>query len=94
MPDTRSLRGAVLAFVSGAVTSGLGYALWYSVLPKLEAAGAGLAQLTVPVSATVAGVMILGEVASSRLVMASALVLGGVALGVFGSQRSSGSSGS
>ena len=91
IPDGMTLEGAVLAVVSGAVTSGLGYALWYSVLPRLDAAVAALAQLTVPVIATLGGVALLGELTTARLVLASALVLGGVALGVVGGQRTSGS---
>ena len=89
--DGMSGSGVVLAIVCGAVTSGLGYALWYSVLPKLDAAVAALAQLTVPVIAVLGGVVILGEGASGRLIMASAVVLGGVALGVLGGQRKIGS---
>jgi len=92
--DGMSMSGALLAIACGAVTSGLGYALWYSVLPKLDAAVAALTQLTVPVIAVLGGVLILGEVASGRLIMASAVVLGGVALGVLGGQRKIGSSGS
>ncbi len=94
LPDAISPQGALLAIISGAVTSGLGYALWYSVLPKLEAAVAALAQLTVPVIATLGGIVLLGEVATTRLIMASALVIGGVAFGVVGGQRKIGSSGS
>ena len=52
---------------------------------------AALVQLTVPVIAVLGGVLILGEVASGRLIMASAVVLGGVALGVLGGQRRMGS---
>ena len=89
--DGMSASGAFLAIVCGAMTSGLGYALWYSVLPKLDAAVAALTQLTVPVIAVLGGVLILGEVASGRLIMASAVVLGGVALGVLGGQRRMGS---
>ncbi|NNJ68156.1 MAG: DMT family transporter [Boseongicola sp.] len=89
--DGMSASGAILAIVCGAVTSGLGYALWYTVLPKLDAAVAALTQLTVPVIAVVGGVIVLGEVASGRLILASAVVLGGVALGVLGGQRKSGS---
>ncbi|MEM7472631.1 MAG: DMT family transporter [Pseudomonadota bacterium] len=71
--------GAVFAFVSGAVTSALGYALWYQVLPRLEAATAGIAQLTVPVIALAGGMIFLGEALTLGFVLASALVLGGVA---------------
>ena len=92
--DGMSAGGAVLAIICGAVTSGLGYALWYTVLPKLDAAVAALTQLTVPVIAVVGGVLVLGEVASGRLILASAVVLGGVALGVLGGQRRMGSKGS
>ena len=72
--------GILLAILSGAVTSGLGYALWYGVLPHLGAARAAVAQLTVPVIAAGAGAVWLGEGVSLRFVLASMLVLGGVAL--------------
>jgi drug/metabolite transporter (DMT)-like permease len=79
--------GAALATVSGVVTSGLGYALWYRVLPRLEASTAALAQLTVPVIAMGGGVALLGEENTPRLVFASGLVIGGVALGVLAGRR-------
>lgn len=72
--------GIGLAVVSGAVTSGLGYALWYALVPELGAARAAVAQLTVPVIAAAAGVLTLGEAVSLRFMLASALVLCGVAL--------------
>ncbi|MXQ08538.1 EamA family transporter [Alphaproteobacteria bacterium GH1-50] len=88
-------QGIVLAVVSGAVTSGLGYALWYTVLPGLDRSVAALAQLTVPVIAVAGGVLFLGEGLTARLVLSSAIILGGVALGVLASsQRRIGSSGS
>ncbi|MEL6375796.1 MAG: DMT family transporter [Pseudomonadota bacterium] len=74
------ITGVSLAIISGAITSGLGYALWYAVLPKLDASTAAVAQLTVPVLALAAGVALLGEVLTLRLTLASLLVLGGVAL--------------
>lgn len=74
--------GWALAILSGAVTSGLGYALWYSVLPRLPASVAAVAQLTVPIIALLGGVLLLGEVVTLRIALASALVLGGVALSV------------
>ena len=86
--------GALLAILSGAATSGLGYALWYSVLPRLDAAVAALAQLTVPVIAVLGGIVLLGEAATTRLIFASIVVLGGVAFGVVGGQRKIGSRGS
>lgn len=72
--------GILMAVASGAVTSGLGYALWYAVLPKLGAARAAVAQLTVPVIAALGGAVLLAEVPGIRFWLAAALVLGGVAL--------------
>ena len=72
--------GVGLAVVSGAVTSGLGYALWYAVLPGLGAARAAVAQLTVPVIAALGGAVLLAEGPGLRFWLASVLVLGGVAL--------------
>ena len=75
-------KGVTLALVSGAITSGLGYVVWYRVLPRLRTAEASIVQLLVPVLAALAGVVVLDEVLSARLVLASALILGGVALAV------------
>ena len=72
--------GIALAVVSGAVTSGLGYALWYAVLPRLGAARAAVAQLTVPVIAALGGALLLRELPGPRFWIAAVLVLGGVAL--------------
>ena len=72
--------GAGLAVVSGAVTSGLGYALWYSLLPGLAPAIAAILQLCVPVIAVLGGVLLLGETVGLRFAAGAALVLGGVAL--------------
>lgn len=72
--------GIALALVSGAVTSGLGYALWYTILPRLGAARGGVAQLSVPLIAIAGGMVFLGEPLTLRFVIASALVLGGVAI--------------
>ena len=74
--------GIILAIVAGAITSGLGYALWYTVLPALTASVAAVAQLTVPVIALLGGVLLLGETLTLQIVLSSALVLGGVALSV------------
>jgi drug/metabolite transporter (DMT)-like permease len=73
-------QGVLLAVVSGAVTSGLGYALWYALLPRLGAARAAVAQLTVPVIAALGGAVLLAELPGLRFWLASLLVLGGVAL--------------
>jgi len=73
-----TIRGVALACLSGVVTSGLGYALWYAVLPKLQTTQAAIAQLTVPVIAMAGGMLFLGENLTLQFVIASALVLGGV----------------
>ncbi len=79
--------GLALGILSGAVTSGLGYALWYSVMPSLGAARAAVAQLTVPVIAVGAGVLLLGESVTPRLILSCLLVIGGVGLGLAPSFR-------
>ncbi len=74
------LAGIITAVVAGAITSGLGYALWYRVLPALPTTVAGIAQLSVPVIAVAAGVAFLGESLSLRFTIAGVLVLGGIAI--------------
>jgi drug/metabolite transporter (DMT)-like permease len=74
--------GLWLAVLSGAVSSGLGYALWYRILPGLGASRAAVAQLTVPVLAALGGSLLLHEALTLRFVVAAALVLGGVGLAV------------
>ena len=85
--DSMSPAGMLLAVISGTVTSGLGYALWYSVLPDLPVAVAAVAQLTVPIIALAGGVALLGESATLRIAIASAMVLGGVGLSLVARQR-------
>jgi len=75
-----AMKGVLLAVLSGAVTSGLGYALWYAVLPQLEASIAAVAQLTVPVIAMAGGLLFLAEVPDWDFVIGAVLVLGGVGL--------------
>ena len=71
-------QGVWLAVLSGSVTSGLGYALWYGVVPRLGAARAAVAQLTVPVLAAAGGAALLDEAVGLRFLLASGLVLSGV----------------
>lgn len=73
-------RGAFLALVSGALTSGVGYALWYAALGGLTATRAAIVQLMVPPLAATGGVLVLGEPFSLRLAIASAFILGGIAI--------------
>lgn len=74
--------GILLAALSGAIASGLGYAAWYTALPRLGAIAAANAQLSVPVLAALAGVVLFAEPITARLALASVLVLGGTALAV------------
>lgn len=91
---TATTPGIALAVLSGAVTSGLGYALWYAVLPKLDASVSGLVQLSVPVIAMLGGVLLLGEVLTLRMLGAGLLTLGGIAYGLGAVQLARGSRGS
>ena len=83
-PGSLDWAGVGLAVASGALTSGLGYALWYAVLPGLGATIAAIAQLTVPILAMAGGMVFLGEPVTLRFVLAATLVLGGVALSLVG----------
>ena len=75
-----STHGVTLAIVSGAITSGIGYVIWYAALEYLSAIQAALVQLSVPAIATAGGVVLLLEPLSLRLFIASALVLGGISI--------------
>jgi drug/metabolite transporter (DMT)-like permease len=72
--------GVGYAAASGAIASGVGYCLWYLALPALRATTAATLQLAVPVLTAVGGVVLLGEVPSVRLVLASLAILGGISL--------------
>ena len=72
--------GIGYAIASGALASGIGYAIWYTALPALKASGAATVQLSVPVLAAAGGIAFLGEQITVRFVLASAAVLGGIAL--------------
>ena len=74
------LGGIVAALVAGAVTSGLAYALWYRVLPRLPTTIAAIAQLSVPVLAVGGGVVFLAEALTLRLWVSGLFVLGGIAV--------------
>ncbi|CAA9221988.1 MAG: Permease of the drug/metabolite transporter (DMT) superfamily [uncultured Chthoniobacterales bacterium] len=74
------LAGAVYALLSGALASGVGYAIWYTALRGLKAASAATVQLSVPVLTAVAGVLLLGEALTLRSILASAAILGGITL--------------
>ncbi len=75
-----STKGVLLALLSGTVTSGLGYTIWYMALKELTSIQASIVQLFVPVLAAIGGVLFVGELISSKLVVASLMILGGVLL--------------
>ena len=75
--------GVGLAILSGAVFSGLGYLLWFSILPNLATTTAAVAQLTVPLIAMIGGMVFLSEPLTLQFVVASALVLGGIGLSIW-----------
>lgn len=72
--------GVVYAVLSGALTSGIGYAIWYAALPGLAAVQAASVQLSVPLLTALAGSLLLGETLTGRLLLAGAAILGGIAL--------------
>jgi len=72
--------GTAYAIASGALTSGVGYAIWYTALPQLKATIAATLQLSVPVIAALGGIAFLGEHLTLRLVLAAITILGGIAL--------------
>lgn len=73
--------------MSGALTSGVGYAIWYRVLPALKGASAATVQLSVPVIAAAGGVVFIGEPVSLRLVLASIAILAGIALVILNKRK-------
>ena len=79
--------GIGFAILSGAIASGVGYAIWYTALPGLKAASAATVQLSVPVLAAAGGILFLGESITLRLLFASVAVLGGIALVVMEKRR-------
>jgi len=77
----------LLAVLSGALTSGVGYAIWYSALRNLKPSQAGVVQLLVPIIAALGGVLFAGELLTSRLVISSILTLGGILIFIRAKKR-------
>jgi drug/metabolite transporter (DMT)-like permease len=77
-----SVTGVALAVLAGAITSGMGYALWYWVLPQIGPSTAAVVQLSVPIIAIVAGAVLQGEVISITVIVAAGFVVGGIGLAV------------
>jgi drug/metabolite transporter (DMT)-like permease len=74
--------GFLWAALSGSITSGVGYVLWYAALPHLTATRAATVQLAVPVLAALAGAVVLSEAISLRLIISAVVILGGVGLAI------------
>ncbi|MGR3276964.1 DMT family transporter [Acaryochloris marina NIES-2412] len=79
---TSTITGCLYAVAAGAVTSGLGYTIWYTALKDLTATSAATVQLSVPVIAAAGGILFLDEHLTLRLVVASCAILGGIALAI------------
>ncbi|HET8762966.1 MAG TPA: DMT family transporter, partial [Gemmatimonadales bacterium] len=79
-----SSSGLLLAVISGAITSGLGYVLWYSVLPSLGGTRAAIVQLLVPVIAVLGSIVFLGEALTAHLALSGSVILGGVVVAMLG----------
>jgi drug/metabolite transporter (DMT)-like permease len=79
--------GVGFAVASGAITSGLGYAIWYTALPGLKTTHAATVQLSVPVLAALGGIALLGETATLRFLLAAIAILGGIALVIVDNRR-------
>lgn len=77
-----SPKGIALAILSGAVTSGLGYAVWYLVLPRIQVSTAAIGQLSVPLIATAGGIIVADEELSLRFIAAASLIIGGILVNV------------
>lgn len=81
------VRTALYAIASGAIASGVGYAIWYAVLPTLTRTRAAIVQLTVPAIAAAGGVLFIAEPVTPRLLIASIAILGGVAFALLTASR-------
>tara|TARA_Y100001968_G_C19137830_1_gene609973 strand:- start:386 stop:781 length:396 start_codon:yes stop_codon:yes gene_type:complete len=75
-----SSTGALLAICSGSITSGIGYALWYYVLPKIPSTNAAVSQLSVPLIAAAGGVIFMQELITFKFIISCVLILGGIAI--------------
>jgi drug/metabolite transporter (DMT)-like permease len=82
-----TLRGVLLASISGTLTSGIGYIIWYNALSDLSVTQAATVQLLVPVIAAIGGVFFLSELISMRLILSAVMILGGVGSCLFARNR-------
>ena len=72
--------GALLAIASGSIMSGIGYALWYYILPKIPSTNAAVSQLSVPLIAAAGGMIFMQELITLKFILSCVLVLGGIAI--------------
>lgn len=79
--------GVIYAVASGAVASGVGYAIWYAALPHLKATTAAVVQLAVPVLTALGGILFLKEHLSIHLALATVAILGGIAIFIFDKRK-------
>ncbi len=79
--------GVLYAIASGAITSGLGYAIWYAALRGLKSSTAATVQLSAPMLAAIGGAVFLGEALTLHLLLTSAAILGGIALFIWSAAR-------
>jgi drug/metabolite transporter (DMT)-like permease len=85
MPNINySSQGIILALLSGAITSGVGYTIWYIALRSLSSIQAAVLQLSVSIIAAIGGVIFLSETITSRLVISAVIVLGGILMVILG----------
>ncbi|MEP4890125.1 MAG: DMT family transporter [Aliiglaciecola sp.] len=87
--DTNQLEvmGVVYALASGMLTSGVGYAIWYKVLPHIRSSVAAVLQLSVPAIAAIGGLLLLDELLTLKMLMSSGAILGGIGLVIYGKQQ-------
>jgi drug/metabolite transporter (DMT)-like permease len=83
-----SPNGVLFAVLSGAAASGIGYSVWYAVLPHHTATRAAILQLSVPALASIGGAVLLAEIVSLRLLLATVFILGGISLAILGRELS------
>ena len=82
--------GILLAALSGGVTSGIGYAIWYTALRGLTATQAAVVQLSVPIIAAIGGVVFISEQITLRLILSAFLTLGGILIVILGKRKNQG----
>ena len=85
--ESLSIEGIFLACLSGAITSGIGYIIWYTAMPLLKSTQAAVVQFCVPVLATIAGVLFLSEQLTMRFIVASVIILGAVLIFVLSKKK-------